>query len=243
MLSDRQDAFGRSFLELYRTGAGWFAVERDDGFVDMVTMSRIGRYDAATWPQQQQEAMRRAHGRVLDIGCGDGRHAVYLQAQGLEVTGIDNSPLAIQVCRERGLRKSAVVSMTQLSKRRFGEFDTLLALGNNFCMFGTPERARRMLQRLHRMGSDRAILFAQARNPYPTDEPGHLEYHARNRRAGRMSGQARIRVRLRQYATPWTHFLMVSPEEMSHVIAGTGWRATEFLDETSDVFTGILEKE
>jgi len=39
-------------------------------------------------------------GRVLDIGCGLGRHTVYLAARGFEVTATDNAPTAIAACKE-----------------------------------------------------------------------------------------------------------------------------------------------
>lgn len=37
--------------------------------------------------------------RVLDIGCGMGRHTVYLAARGFEVTATDNAAAAIAGCR------------------------------------------------------------------------------------------------------------------------------------------------
>jgi tellurite methyltransferase len=38
--------------------------------------------------------------RVLDVGCGVGRHTVYLASRGFEVTGTDNAPAAIAACRK-----------------------------------------------------------------------------------------------------------------------------------------------
>lgn len=38
--------------------------------------------------------------RVLDIGCGVGRHTVYLASRGFEVTATDNAPAAIAACRK-----------------------------------------------------------------------------------------------------------------------------------------------
>jgi SAM-dependent methyltransferase len=38
--------------------------------------------------------------RVLDIGCGMGRHTAYLAARGFDVTATDNSPAAIAACKE-----------------------------------------------------------------------------------------------------------------------------------------------
>jgi hypothetical protein len=39
-----------------------------------------------------------------------------------------------------------------------------------------------------------------------------------------MSGQLRLRVRYRDYATPWFDYLIASPEEMEALVDGTGWR-------------------
>ncbi|MGI5452513.1 class I SAM-dependent methyltransferase [Streptomyces sp. CA-249302] len=42
-----------------------------------------------------------APGRVLDLGCGPGRNALYLASLGFEVDGVDLSPVAIARARER----------------------------------------------------------------------------------------------------------------------------------------------
>jgi tellurite methyltransferase len=41
---------------------------------------------------------------ALDLGCGDGRNAVYLLEQGLHVTAIDQSPDAVATLRARAAR-------------------------------------------------------------------------------------------------------------------------------------------
>lgn len=38
--------------------------------------------------------------RVLDVGCGGGRHAVLLQERGYDVTGIDLSPRLLRIARQ-----------------------------------------------------------------------------------------------------------------------------------------------
>jgi SAM-dependent methyltransferase len=88
-----------------------------------------------------RQAMAYVQGRVLDIGCGAGRHALYLQGQGFDALGIDNSPLAVEVCRRRGLLRAQVLPITQVS-RALGSFDTILMMGNNFGLVGNPRRAR-----------------------------------------------------------------------------------------------------
>jgi tellurite methyltransferase len=39
--------------------------------------------------------------RILDIGCGAGRHLLYLAGRGFTVTGTDSSSKAMSICRER----------------------------------------------------------------------------------------------------------------------------------------------
>lgn len=39
--------------------------------------------------------------RVLDVGCGGGRHLLYLAKQGFEVYGSDRSPAGLTISRER----------------------------------------------------------------------------------------------------------------------------------------------
>ncbi|UCH34429.1 MAG: class I SAM-dependent methyltransferase [Armatimonadota bacterium] len=56
--------------------------------------------------------------RVLDIGCGLGRHTVYLAHRGFEVTATDNAPAAIAACRknldEAGLHANLLgIDMTE----------------------------------------------------------------------------------------------------------------------------------
>ena len=48
-----------------------------------------------------QEFAGMAPSRVLDLACGQGRNAVWMAAQGHEVTGIDVSPVAIEEARSR----------------------------------------------------------------------------------------------------------------------------------------------
>src|SRR5688572_24775461 len=52
-------------------------------------------------------------GKALDIGMGEGRNALFLAAQGWEVTGFDISDtgvkLALEEARKRGLKLEALV--------------------------------------------------------------------------------------------------------------------------------------
>lgn len=92
------------------------------------------------------------------------------------------------------------------------------------------------------MTSENALVIADTRDPYKTDNPSHLEYHRFNKERGRMGGQVRIRVRFGKYATRWFDYLMVSKKEMKEILNGTGWKVKEFLDSEGAQYIAIIGK-
>lgn len=72
-------------------------------------------------------ALDHARGRVLDVGAGAGRHALALEARGLEVVAIDVSPHCVALCRARGVRDARAFDVMGLdSPEPLGTFDTVL---------------------------------------------------------------------------------------------------------------------
>jgi SAM-dependent methyltransferase len=237
-----QDAHGNAMFD-YLNGKGAFEiVERDDGFITITNAPAVYFSKFEDWPTHEKKAMRFARGKVLDIGCGAGRHAVYLQEKGFDVLGIDTSPLAIKVCKKRGLKKAKRLSIDQINQK-LGRFDTLLMLGNNFGLFENFHKAKRLLKRFHKITSRKARIIAESSDPYQTDEPDHLEYHRYNRKCGRMSGQIKLRVRYKKHVTPWFDYLLVSKDEMREILEGTGWQVKRFFDSKSPWYLAIIEKE
>ena len=185
--------------------------------------------------------MRFVRGRVLDIGTGGGRAALYLQERGHDVVAVDNSPLAIKTVRLRGIRDARLLSITELTHRP-GLFDTLLLLGNNFGLFANASRARWLLARFARMTPESGRIVAEVLDPYDTKRIEHRRYHRRNRARGRMGGQTRIRVRYLDLATPWFDYLFVSRGELRQLVRGTSWQVAALIDSAGPTYIAVLEK-
>jgi len=242
-LTDRQDAFGHAIYDYLHGDAGAACVvERDDNLIEAGADMSLYSGDFPTWPRHQREAIRFARGRVLDIGCGAGRCLLYLQQNGHDVMGIDVSPHAVKLCRERGARQVRLMSITALS-RRLGRFDTIIMYGNNFGLVENPRRAAWLLKKMHGLTSPAGRIIAESRNPYISPKPEHIEYHRRNRRRGRMPGQTRIKVRYKRYATPWFDWLLVSPDEMRDLMTGTGWHVARLFDSGCVRYMAVIEKD
>lgn len=208
-MKPEEDAYGQEVWAYHNGKNSFEIVERDDGYFGVSSGARAYFSSYEEWTPHEKRAMEFVKGRVLDIGCGAGRHSLYLQERELDVLGIDVSPLAIRVCKLRGLKKAEVMSIEEVNFKP-DSFDTILMMGNNFGLFGSFKKAQRLLKRFHKMTSKNALIIAETRDPYKTENPAHLEYHEFNRKRGRMSGQLRIRVRFGKYATSWFDYLIAS---------------------------------
>jgi SAM-dependent methyltransferase len=242
VVKPEEDALGEEIWAFYQ-GRDVFEIwERDDGYISAYS-SEPKRYflEYPDWFRHEKKAMEFVKGNVLDVGCGAGRHSLYLQEKGFEVLGIDVSPLAVKVCKLRGVKRAEVMSIEDLVFEA-DSFDTVLMLGNNFSLFGGFKKARRLLKKLHRITSRDALIIAETVDPYQTDKPAYLEYYELNRKKNRMSGQLRGRVRFEKFASKWFDWLMVSKEEMKQILNTTGWEVREFIDSESSQYIAIIEK-
>jgi hypothetical protein len=126
------------------------------------------------------------------------------------------------------VRDARVLALDDVDES-LGSFDTIVFLGQNFGMLGSRTRARRLLRRLARMTSARGRVVAETFDPHALEDPVQRRYLERNRRRGRMPGQLRVRIRYRDLSTPWLDWLQVSPQELTELLDGTGWRLARTL--------------
>jgi len=241
ILKPKEDAFGQEMQSYYSGKDMCEIVERDDGYFSAYHSSNVYFSEYANWPDIEKEAMKLVKGRVLDVGCGVGRHALYLQEKGFDVTGIDVSPLALRIARLRGLKKAKLMSIRHLDFKP-ESFDTVILLGGNLGLIGTPEHGKEIFRKLLKIVSVDGIILGETRDPYKTDDPLHLEYHKRNIEGGRLGGQMKIRVRFQKNVSRWFAWLLLSKDEIKQLVNGTGWEVTGFLDSKDAGYVVILKK-
>ena len=93
--------------------------------------------------------------RILDLCCGQGRHALELARRGFQyVTGLDRSRYLIRLARKRAKQRNLQVSFHEGDIRKFrlgdGEFDCVCILGNSFGYFERPEDDLTVLEAVKR---------------------------------------------------------------------------------------------
>jgi SAM-dependent methyltransferase len=242
-LKDEEDAFGHAVYDYLDLPEGerplHMIVERDDGhFYTYAIPFYFRGFDE--WPSHERKSMRLVRGKVLDVGTGAARVSLYLQDRGIDVTGIDNSPLAIEVCKKRGLA-NAFLLPAELIGSDLGIFDTVIMFGSLF--FGNSQSVRRLLKRLADVTSDKGRIIAEWGYDTETDmDEDNLSYRRRNLDRKRMEGLSRIRLRYKKYVTPWFTFLAASNAELGLVLAGTPWKLRRYIESGESRHVAILDK-
>jgi SAM-dependent methyltransferase len=154
-----KDLFGKAILD-YQT---------NNSPEDLITETSISEADEmsvaylfrsyAEMPKLEQKALQLANGNVLDVGCGAGSHALYLQEKGFDVTAIDISANAIKACKLRGLKKANVQDIMQLEGDKF---DTILLLMNGAGMCGKLKNIPNFLQKLKALLTDEGQILVDS---------------------------------------------------------------------------------
>lgn len=102
-----------------------------------------------------------AGARILDVPCGQGRHAHLLAEAGFDVDGLDYSPTLLAKARGRGTSSRLRYrrgDMRALPAAWTGRFDAVVNLFTSFGFFEQPADDRRVLAELSRVLSPGGVL-------------------------------------------------------------------------------------
>ncbi len=92
-----------------------------------------------------------SRGKVLDLCCGPGRHAVEFAKHGLEVTGVDGSQFLLDRARERARDAGVSAEWVQEDMRRFrqpAKFDLACNIFTSFGYFADETDDLRVLRNI-----------------------------------------------------------------------------------------------
>ncbi|NBL65480.1 methyltransferase domain-containing protein [Flavobacterium sp. NST-5] len=112
-------------------------------------------------PKLEQKALQLAKGKVLDVGCGAGSHALYLQQQkNLDVTAIDISKNAVETCLLRGVKNAQVKNVLEMLETE--KFDTIIMLMNGIGIVGKLNQISNYFQKLKSLLNDNGQILVDS---------------------------------------------------------------------------------
>ena len=137
LLSPHKDPMGAAIADYFTKGRAAklrvFSSQFDEDEIPAEQLFRT--FDEM--PVLEQEALRRATGKILDCGAGSGCHALALQDMGKQVEAIDISPLSVETMQKRGVRQAYCVNL--FDEHYLQKFDTILMLMNGSGIIGKLE--------------------------------------------------------------------------------------------------------
>jgi SAM-dependent methyltransferase len=184
-------------------GAGTLHAVGEDGSRRRLPLGRwLGTPDAA-----EETVLGRAVGPVLDLGCGVGRHVVALRRRGVRAVGVEISPVAVAIARERG---AEVIEASAFEHPTTSEWRTVLLLDGNIGIGGD---AARLLRRCGALLAPGGAVLVELEPPRTASRAG------------------RVRLEGARAASGWIPWHFVGFEEIDR-LAGAGglavserWRA------------------
>ncbi len=138
------------------------------------------KYDAEVFTQGtlgecdfiEQEIGHDKNTRILDIGCGTGRHSIELTRRGYNATGVDLSASMLARAREKASAAGLTIDFRQHDARNLpfvGEFDLAIMLcEGSFPLMETDEMNFAILQSVTRALTDRGkFIFTTLNGLFP----------------------------------------------------------------------------
>ncbi len=110
--------------------------------------------------------------RILDIGCGTGRHTIELTKRGYKVVGIDLSDSSLSRAKEKALAKNLVIDFQKYDARNLpfsNEFDlTIMICEGGFPLMETDEMNFQILQNIANvLKSNGKLIFTTLNGLFP----------------------------------------------------------------------------
>ncbi len=103
--------------------------------------------------------------KVLDVACGKGRHAHYLNTLGMDVTGIDLSEQSINCANNFANSKLHFKVWDMRTQFADSEFDVVVNLFSSFGYFEDNNEDLKVIQALHGSLKNQGLLILDYMNP------------------------------------------------------------------------------
>ncbi len=183
----QNDIFGEAISAYFKTKEEQIITVKNNDFDDdQILVSYLFR-NYKQMPKIEQKALDLSKGKVLDVGCGAGSHSLFLQNEKkLNITAIDTSTGAIEICKQRGITNAFVKDFYNHS----GKYDTVLLLMNGSGIIGKLNNFNTFFDQLKKIlntngqvfidSSDLIFLFEDDNGEYWVDAAkgyyGELNY-------------------------------------------------------------------
>jgi SAM-dependent methyltransferase len=181
-------------------------------------------------PDLELKALELCKGKVLDVGAGVGSHALVLQRRGFDVTGMDISVPAVEIMRQRGLKKAIEGNILKYTG---DTYDTLLFMMNGIGLTGTIKGLTAFLKEVKVLLNDGGqLLFDSSDLSYLYQEvafPLNGYY-----------GEVSFRYEYKSVKGSWFKWIYVDQKTLKSLAEKQGWIVEIVFEDDQDQYLARL---
>jgi len=184
----------------------------------------------AEMPELELEALKQCKGKVLDVGAGVGSHALVLQKRGFDVTGMDISPAAVTIMKQRGLKKAIEGNILEY---KGGKYDTLLFMMNGIGLTGSLAGLKVFLKGV------KGLLNPGGQLIFDSSDLMYLYQEIAFPQRG-YYGEVSFRYEYKSVKGNWFKWVYVDKKTLKDLAAETGWNAEVIFEDEQDQYLARL---
>ncbi len=231
-----KDIFGQAILDFHNNKYPENIIVQSPDFKDdNIPISYLFR-NFDNMPKIEQKALELSYGKTLDVGCGAGCHSLYLQnKRNLDVKAIDISQGAINVCKQRGIKNSAVQNVFDLENEKF---DSILFLMNGSGIIGKLNYIDRFFMHIKKLlkpngqvlidSSDISYLFIDDDGGFWVDAA--LGYY----------GEIQYKLKYKDIESDWFDWLYIDYNTLQNAANANGFHCELILEGNDNDFLAKL---
>lgn len=123
-------------------------------------------------------------GRILDMACGSGRHAVALAENGYRVEAFDTSKMMVVTANDLAEQQSvsvdfSVADMLEISERYAGKFDGVICLGNSLALLPHVSDLHLVMSKVADLLTDNGSFIFQTLNFEEIEATGFTKFDSK----------------------------------------------------------------
>jgi len=219
------DVFGKALSDIYnKDEADTLWLHNSYGEPEEMPLEFFFR-DDEDMPVLELQALKMCSGSVLDVGAGVGSHALLLQAFNIDVTAIDISEAAIDIMKDRGVKKAFLKDVFSYQEK----FDTVLMLMNGIGLTGTLAGFKHFLVAVkHLLNPGGQLIFDSSDIAYLYEDmpkPQNQYY-----------GEVSYQYEYQGEKGNWFNWVYVDEETVKAVAKETGWNCEVIFDDGEDQY-------
>ncbi|UKT63896.1 class I SAM-dependent methyltransferase [Pedobacter mucosus] len=219
------DVFGKALTDIYNTGeADILWLHNSYGEKEEMPIEFFFR-DDEDMPVLELQALHMCEGKVLDIGAGVGSHALLLQAFNIDVTAIDVSVAAVDIMKDRGVKKALLQDVFTYNEK----FDTIIMLMNGIGLAGTLAGFKEFLIKI------KDLLNPGGQVLFDTSDISYL-YEDSAKPTDKYYGEVAYQYEYKGEKGDWFNWVYVDEETIKQIAAELGWNCATIFDDGEDQY-------